>query len=495
MVSCAAVQPDETVPEPRAEPPATAGILGLLWIFPESRFTPLAGGALTLGRGEECSVALGGGRASRVHARIVRDGPLHVVCDQASRNGTWVNGAKISTAALEEGDVLRAGDSVAMVLRVDAKLIRSGELFLTPLPGLVIGPRSRATWDRLVEIAPTTLPVIVEGATGSGKEVFARALHVLSGRSGEFLGVNCAALPDTLVEAQLFGHARGAYTGASQGVGGVFEAAHRGTLLLDELVELPPSQQAKLLRALEESAVTRLGESTPRKVDVRLVCASQTSLWALSQTDRFRGDLYARLSGATLELAPLNQRREEIPALFRGALAACGCDRVQMSGSFVEALCLADWALNVRELAQVARQVALLPQSELLTSDHLPALIKRIRGSVPAPRAGLPAFTVERTATKDSRRERDSASPRAPNAAAKDVLGARRAAWLERNQAHLDALLTALSRGGQNLAAAARSVGISHPRATRLLAARDQLVSVLDAEQGDSSAVRAKRSS
>jgi transcriptional regulator of acetoin/glycerol metabolism len=117
-------------------------------------------------------------------------------------NGTWLNGVRVNDAPLEDGDVLRVGDSVGLVMRIDAALVRSGQLFETPLPGIVVGPRSRDTWQRLVEISKARLPVILEGATGTGKEMFARALHELSGRSGAFVGVNCAALPETLVEAR-----------------------------------------------------------------------------------------------------------------------------------------------------------------------------------------------------------------------------------------------------------------------------------------------------
>jgi two-component system response regulator FlrC len=368
-----------------------------------------------------------------------------------------VNGVRVTDAALEEDSVLRVGDGLAIVLRIDAKISSSRELFTTPVPGVTIGPRTRAVWQRLVEVAGSALPVILEGPTGCGKEVFARALHTMSGRKGQYVGVNCAAIPSGLAEAQLFGYARGAFTGADQATGGVFEAAHRGTLLLDEIVDLPLLQQGKLLRVIEEGSVTRLGETTSRRVDVRLVCASQSSLWAEARAGRFRSDLLARLSGATLELPPLRERREEIPRLFLAVYVAAGGDARRLTGAFVERLCLEPWPLNIRELGQAARQAAHLASTEgALTAEHLGVLLERIHGTGrPPPRA----------VALEHRADRSEAT----------VLGARRAAWLERNRDYLDALLAALARTGNNVAAAARSVGMSHQRATRLLAAEKQL--------------------
>jgi DNA-binding NtrC family response regulator len=175
--------------------------------------------------------------------------------------------------------------------------------------------RSLREW--VLQLAPTPVDVLVQGETGTGKELVARALHEYGQRRGAFVAVNCAALPDTLVESELFGHEAGAFTGAAKARAGRFEQADGGTIFLDEVQAMPPAAQAKLLRVLQEREVQRLGATSALKVDLRVVAASNAALEAEVAAGRFRADLFYRLDVVTLRLPPLRERRDDIPALFR----------------------------------------------------------------------------------------------------------------------------------------------------------------------------------
>jgi DNA-binding NtrC family response regulator len=412
---------------------------------------------LEIGRGAECAVQLDGSQVSRVHASIRRTGPIHSLRDEGSRNGTWRNGVRVVHSVLEPGDVLQIGGWTAVVVTIDTTPGASFKMFDEPVPGLLIGPRSRGPFRQLSRAAASTLPVILSGPTGTGKELFARALHDLSGRSGSFVAVNCGALPETLIEAQLFGHARGAYTGALRASVGFFAAADRGTLFLDEVLDLPVSQQGKLLRAIEENSVTALGETEPRSVDVRVVVATHHPLEEEVKGGRFRADLFARLSGLTLNLTPLCQRREEIPRLFLRFFAEHGGNPSKLRPAFIAGLCLHAWPFNVRELRQAARRAVLtLEDATELGARHLDEILQRKINERNSEAPSLP-----------------SAQPPAPPAKELDLslLGARSAAWLRRSTPELNALLAALQRCQGNISAAARETGISLARAHRLVRA------------------------
>lgn len=444
----------ETTPEEEKEPRAGELVRGLLWVWPEERFLPLGEGKVTLGRDPTTSFRLEGARISRFHASIVRDGPVPVLRDEGSRNGTRHNGRAVREVPLDDGDVIRVGEWIAVVAKIPSELLRTRELFLETDSGVVLGPSTRSLWRRIAQVAKSTLPVLLQAPTGSGKEVFARAFHELSARPGRFVAQNCAALPDALAESQLFGHTRGAFSGAHAASQGLFVAADRGTLLLDEIADLPLSQQAKLLRVVEERAVTPLGETASRPVDVRLVAATQVPLRERVEQGRFRADLFARLAGAVVAIPPLRARREEAPRLFRKYYAEHGGDPSAFDAPLVEVLLLHDWPLNVREVklaahALVAEYGAARPSAESL------AAFLRQSPAVPPER---PAEAVE------------SGPDEAPS-----VLGKRRSAWLRRNEEHLDALVVALREHDGNVSRAARAVGISRQRALRLLEVQREL--------------------
>jgi transcriptional regulator of acetoin/glycerol metabolism len=328
------------------------------------------------GRGEDCDLRLDHPRVSRRHAEIRAQGPLVTIRDLASTNGTYVDGLRISHAALESSMLVRLGDWLGVVDEDDAA---SERVFGELSAGLWGGPGLSRVAKLVFAAARSDLPVILVGASGTGKERFARALHAESGRAGAFHAINCAALPEALAEAQLFGYRRGAFTGAERNHVGHFRAADGGTLLLDEIPELSPALQAKVLRAVEHREVIPLGETDPVAFDARIVVASQCSLADLVMLGKFREDLAARLSGLTIELPALRERRGDIPGLFWNFVRAyAGTNPPAVSTRLYEALCLHDWPGNVRELELLARRLLALHAGErVLRRSHLPLAFQR----------------------------------------------------------------------------------------------------------------------
>jgi two-component system, response regulator FlrC len=304
-------------------------------------------------------------------------------------------------------------------------------------PGLWGGAAMRAALAPLHGVASSDLPIVLEGETGTGKEVVAGALHRWSGRGGPLVAVNCAALPEALAEGELFGYRRGAFTGADRASPGFFRAADGGTLLLDEISDLPLGLQAKLLRVLEEREVQPLGEARPVPIDVRVVVAGQQSLMDSARAGRFRADLLARLDGLTVRLPPLRQRREDVLPLFSRLLDGAARGQVPaLESDFAERLCVHDWPFNVRELVLLVRRIVALHGTETtLRAHHLPERIGQEATGSPPAGAAAPAT----------------------------------AAAVSAEPVQLPALLVALRASGGNVARAAAILGISRQRAYRLM--------------------------
>ncbi len=343
---------------------------------PEARGRRVAiGDGVVIGRkpGAGVTLAIRDPAISRAHARLVAEADGAVTLeDLGSHNGTRVGGARGARFRLAPPALARVGDTV-----IEITVERGHEAAVDDDDddeGALLGrtPAMRRLRAELREVGPSRLPALLLGETGTGKEVVARRLHEESGRAGAFVPVNVAAIPATLFEAHLFGHEKGAFTGADRRSPGAFEAADGGTLFLDEVAELPLDLQPKLLRALETFEVARVGSPEPRRVDVRVVAATNADLEAEVRAGTFRDDLYARLAGAVIRLPPLRARRADVPRLARAFFARLDPPREpRWTPGFVEALVSHAWPRNVRELRMLVERLALSPPDTTLESSHL----------------------------------------------------------------------------------------------------------------------------
>jgi len=259
--------------------------------------------------------------------------------------------------------------------------------------GAVVGrsPAMVEVYKTIARVAPGRSTVLIFGESGTGKELIARAIHEHSPRRKQrFVAVDCGALTETLLESELFGHVRGAFTGALTDAPGLFAEADGGTIFLDEVGDVSPALQAKLLRVLQEHEVRPVGGSAWRTVDVRVIAATNRDLAAAVLEGRFREDLYYRLKVVTLELPPLRERREDIPLLVdhlvRRAARECRKTVTGVSEAALALLCAYHWPGNVRELAHVLERGVALAQQEVLTAEDLPEELRR-PGAAPAPSA------------------------------------------------------------------------------------------------------------
>jgi DNA-binding NtrC family response regulator len=314
-----------------------------------------------VGTSTVCDLRLGDHEVSRRHAALEIEGDLLRVSDLRSKNGTFVNGAQVVEALLAGGELLRVGRTTFEVERGPGG--GSGPLPAAARFGRFVGGSTevRRLYPLCARLAATSVPVIIEGETGTGKEVLAEALHEEGPRaSGPFVVFDCTQVPATLVESELFGHERGAFTGAVAARRGVFEQAHGGTLLIDEIGDLDLALQPKLLRALERGEVRRVGGDRFMRVDVRIIAATRRDLDRQVQEGRFRDDLFHRLAVARIELPPLRRRRGDVSILVQHFERELGA-----RGSAIPAGVLSrwedyEWPGNVRELRNaVARRVAL----------------------------------------------------------------------------------------------------------------------------------------
>ncbi len=247
------------------------------------------------------------------------------------------------------------------------------------------------------QVAPSDVPVLISGETGTGKELLAREIHRRSDRADRpFLSINCAALPETLLESELFGHVRGAFTGAAADREGLFQAAHQGTLFLDEIGDISPQAQARLLRVLQDGEIRRLGENSARHVDVRIIAATNQNLADRIRERAFREDLYFRLNVVTLSPPPLRERREDIPLLAVHFLDTCrrerGLSRLSLAPEALSALTAYDWPGNVRELENVMKRAAVVCQDSTVGVDDLPAPLCATPHDPPLPHQSLDAI-------------------------------------------------------------------------------------------------------
>jgi transcriptional regulator with GAF, ATPase, and Fis domain len=328
---------------------------------------------LVIGRSGRCDVSIDHAAMSRRHA-IVAVGDWPSLRDLGSTNGTRIGATVLhggDAVPLHAGASFQIGPFTFLAIRRSRDELRavSGRDLLC-----IADPTLGAASSLLRDIAASTANVLILGETGTGKEVLATTLHELSHRS-VLVRINCAALSETLLESELFGHEKGAFTGATAAKRGLLEAADGGTAFLDEIGELPPSTQAKLLRAVEHREVLRLGAIRPVPIDVRFVAATNRDLQAEVDAGRFRRDLYFRLDGVSLAIPPLRDRRTMIGPLallfFAEACRAAGHPQARMSAAVLAELERHEWPGNVRELKAVIDRAVLLSRGRDLAVDDL----------------------------------------------------------------------------------------------------------------------------
>jgi transcriptional regulator with PAS, ATPase and Fis domain len=341
-----------------------------------------ASGKVTIGRLQECEIWVDHPSVSRRHAELLLGPQLRVV-DLGSFNGTRVGGVRIAPnepTVVPPRSVVEIG-STFVVVESPTKEAAPGTTLRPPPPGqdvdLVVADERMAQLHRLLRaVAQGTISVVLLGETGVGKEVIAQSIHRYSPRASRpFVSINCAAIPEALLESELFGYERGAFTGAVREKAGLMETADGGTLLLDEVGEMPLPAQAKLLRAIETRQIVRVGGVRPRPVDVRFVSATNRDLEQLIAARAFRRDLFFRLNGISVHVPPLRERLAELEGLARRFLAefaaSLGRRSLSLSADALAELRAHTWPGNVRELRNVIERAVLLCEGAEIRPEHL----------------------------------------------------------------------------------------------------------------------------
>jgi two-component system, NtrC family, response regulator AtoC len=354
-------------------------------------------GSVSIGRSADCDVRLEYPSISRHHATLHLD-PLEIE-DNGSKNGSWVfaardgqtwdgvmegsgNGQRLEHGVrhqLRAGDVIKLG-SVILGLQAAAPVFHTEPIKEDPSSQgeLVLeDPEMKRVYELALRVAPTTLPVLILGETGVGKDVLAERIHAASPRhKAPFIRVNCGALTESLLESELFGHQRGAFTGAADAKAGLLELGHGGTIFLDEIGELPLQTQVKLLHVLETSEVTRVGATRSRRIDVRYVAATNRDLAHDVQRGRFRKDLYFRINAVVVKISPLRERPAEVEPLARFFLQRfcklTGLAEPVLTPEAIAHLKSYSWPGNARELKNVMERAPIICGGGEIKRQHLP---------------------------------------------------------------------------------------------------------------------------
>ena len=405
---------------------------------------------LRIGASPRCDLVLDDPTASRVHCEIRELGDRYLLVDRGSTNGTFVGDLQVIEVWLNPGVEFLAGATRIRFSPV------SEEVRLTPaeadhFDGILGASRSmREVYALLDKLAPSELALVIEGETGTGKELVARALHDHSRRrDGPLVVFDCSAFPASLLESELFGHEKGAFSGAVRTHRGVFERADGGTLFLDELGELDRTLQPKLLRALESGEFRRVGGERPIQVDVRVIAATNRDLGGMIADGSFRRDLYFRLAKVRIPLPPLRERKEDIPLLAEHFVRELARTEglgtpPPLSPAALEALARYDWPGNVRELRNALERAVAFADGVELSAHDLPAELTGRPGAGDGP---VPALS-------------DTARLKLPFKDAKDRI----LASFEREY-----VLELLRRHGMNVSSAAREAGLDRRHIYRLL--------------------------
>ena len=329
---------------------------------------------ILIGRDPSCAIVLDDPEVSSIHCEVRAEGQGVLVKDLGSRNGSFVQSVRVREAILTAPCTLSIGATRIAYEPIEKERVDVGfEDSFGPLVGAAA--KMRHLFRMLGEIAPTDLSILINGETGCGKELVAHAVHEKSQRAhAPFVVVDCASIPGPLAESLLFGHEKGSFTGATERRSGAFQDAHKGTVFLDELGELPLELQPKLLRALSEKQIKRVGSSSYEPIDVRVIAATRRDLGQSMNAGRFRSDLFFRIAQVRIEIPALRERREDIALLVKAVCKRIG--RPERTDEVIDlvtsTLAQHDWPGNVRELVNVASVAASLPTGAESVASLLP---------------------------------------------------------------------------------------------------------------------------
>ncbi len=336
----------------------------------ETLRVPVRGRTLRVGSSPDADLILEDPHISRMHCEL-EPGPMGLTLrDLGSMNGTFVGGAQVKEVVLTPGALVTLGGH---------RIIVEGDFTVPPMALIEKFGHAVATSESMKQVfavlgklAPSEVTITILGETGTGKDVLARAVHEMSPRrGGPFVVFDCGAVTATLIESELFGHERGAFTGAVAERQGAFERGKGGTLFLDEVGEMPLDLQPRLLRALEQREVRRVGGGTEIPVDVRVIAATNRDLGTEVAQGRFRQDLFFRLNAATVHVPPLRERKDDLAILVETILAEVKGGNVHMAGTALSALSAYDWPGNVRELRNVLQTAVAMVDGPVLDVRHL----------------------------------------------------------------------------------------------------------------------------
>lgn len=333
-----------------------------------------------IGKRENNDLILDEKTVSRNHVEIAQNENGYILRDLESTNGTYINDIRVKEAYLSPGDIIRIGTVRIEFLTFDEKVQIEPSTRTEFGPLLGRSRRMRQIFSILEKISPTNATVLIEGETGTGKELVARAIHQNSPRKNKsFVVFDCSAVAPNLIESELFGHVKGSFTGAVATRKGAFEEANGGTIFLDEIGELSPELQPKLLRALEQREIKKVGSNDSAPIDVRVVCATNKNLKKEVSENRFRQDLYYRLSVVKISMPPLRERPDDIPFMIEKLLASSKFNVlpdgklkvVRVEDNAIKMLARYQWPGNVRELVNILERMVPMVEGNAITGQHV----------------------------------------------------------------------------------------------------------------------------
>ncbi len=435
-------------------------------------------GEITVGGMQDNDIVIRDDTVSRYHCKILQEDSGYVLVDQRSTNGTFINKVRIREAYLKPGCTIAVGQTQMKFNAQDeeVEIVPSRKEHCGDLIGR--NQKMREIYAIIEKISPTNTTVVIEGETGTGKEVVAQSIHKLSLRAkGPLIVVDCGAVPPNLIESELFGHEKGSFTGATMTRQGLFEMADGGTLFLDELGELPLDLQPKLLRALEQREIRRVGAAKPLKVDVRILAATNRSLEEEVRQGRFRQDLFYRLSVVRLMLPALRERSDDIPLLVRHFLKThrfnldtAGNNRVGgVTRAAADCMRAYHWPGNVRELVNALERAVSFCDGDTIDVMDLPEHVRDAATTARGPSSAPMQAQGGRATTATDTGQVPSFPPKPPNELVSGDITFKNAKERWVSSFERDYIVSLLRRNNGNISHAAREADIDRKYFRKLM--------------------------